>query len=67
MFTYPKKVAVWRNDFYPAKQSKLKSIQKALIGWKKSALQKATLFLDMETGLNVTDFWRQTSVFLEIE
>jgi len=31
------KVAFWRAGFYPANQSNRKSIQKALIGWKKAA------------------------------
>jgi len=30
------KVAFWRAGFFPANQSTLKSIQKALFGWKKA-------------------------------
>jgi len=39
------KVAFWRAGFYPANQSNLRIIQKALIGWKKAGpLQKPLLF-----------------------
>jgi len=37
------KVAFWRAGFYPANQSNLKSMQKALIGWKKAGLPKEPL------------------------
>jgi len=39
------KVAFWRAGFYPANQNSLKSIQKALIGWKKAGPPKKTLLL----------------------
>jgi len=40
------KVAFWRADFYPANQSNLKSIQKALIGWKKAGPPKKPFCFD---------------------
>jgi len=36
-------VAFWKVGFYPAKQNNLKSIQKALIGWKKAGPPKKPL------------------------
>jgi len=45
------KVAFWRAAFYLANQSNLKSIQKALIGWKKAGLPKmANSVLVMKAG-----------------
>jgi len=41
------KVVIWRAGFYSINQSNVKSFQKALIGWKKAALQKATFVLIM--------------------
>jgi len=35
----------WRAGFYPANQSNLKSLQKALIGWKKAGTPKKPLLL----------------------
>jgi len=37
------KVAFLKGQFYPANQSNLKSIQKALIGWKKAGPSKTPL------------------------
>jgi len=37
------KVTFLEADFYPANQSNLKSIQKALIGWKKAGPPKKPL------------------------
>jgi len=44
------KVAFFEVCCYPASQSNLKSFHKALIGWKKPALQKVTFALIMWTG-----------------
>jgi len=46
LFTWSKKWPVWRAGFYIANQSNLKSIQKALIDWKKPALQKSHFCFD---------------------
>jgi len=43
----------WRAGFYPANQSNLKSFQKALIGWKKPALQKSHFCFDHANRLNM--------------
>jgi len=40
------KVAFLRAGFYPAKQSNLKSIQKARIGWKKAGSPKSHFCFD---------------------
>jgi len=40
-----KKVVFWRAGYYPANQSNWKSIQKALIGWKKSRPSKNATFV----------------------
>jgi len=49
--------------FHPANQNNLKSIQKALIGWKKPALQKRHFCFDHVNRLIVTTTrWAQSIV-----
>jgi len=43
LFTWLKQVFLWRAGFYPANQNDLKSIQKALIDWKKAGPPKKPL------------------------
>jgi len=40
------KVAFWRAGFYPVDQSNLKSIQKAVIGWKTAGPLKSRFGFD---------------------
>jgi len=42
-----KDVAFLKSRFLSSNQINLRSFQKVLIGWKKTALQKSTLFLGM--------------------
>jgi len=46
------KVGFWRAGFYPVNQSNLKSIQKALIGWKKAGPPKSHFCFDHVNRLN---------------
>jgi len=47
------KCLFWRAGFYSANQSNLKSFQKALIGWKKAALQRSHFCFDRVNRLTV--------------
>jgi len=50
------KVDFLEGGFYPANQNNLKSFQKALIGWKKLALQKIHFCFDHVNRLYVGNF-----------
>jgi len=55
LFTWSKqKWLFWRAGFYPANESNLKSFYKALIGWKKPALQKSHFCFDHANRLIIT-------------